>query len=233
MVRAGAREERTAVVHNWADAAAVRPVPADENPFRREHGLAGKFVVLYSGNAGRAHTFHAVQEAMRRLREDPGILFLFIGGGHRMAEIRAAAERDGVENARFMGYVPREDLIYSLSAADASLVTESPDVPGLLVPSKTYGILASGRPLVFVGAERSDVAAVVRAARCGVVVPADDAAGLVAALSALKNDPAMAAEMGARGRIAAEAVYDRRHATARWAATVEHLMEAGAAVERR
>jgi glycosyltransferase involved in cell wall biosynthesis len=73
---------------------------------------------------------------------------------------------------------------------------------------------------------------VVRAAGCGVVVPADDAAGLVAALSALKNDPAMAAEMGARGRIAAEAVYDRGHATARWAATVEQLLGALPPVRR-
>lgn len=224
MVDAGARPERTAVVHNWSDASAVRPVPPEDNPFLAEHGLLGKFVVLYSGNAGRAHTFEAVSEAMRRLRDEAGVVFVFIGGGPKLGEIRAAAERDALPNVRFMDYLPRAELAFSLSAASAALVTESPDVVGMLVPSKTYGILASGRPLIFVGAPESDVASVVRDADCGLVVSPDDPQGLVDAILALRDDPQRAAELGRRARLAAENLYDRRHATAAWAREVERLL---------
>ncbi len=225
VVAAGARAERTAHVDNWADADAIRPVAPEDNPFVAEHGLAGRFVVLYSGNAGRAHDFGAVTEAMRRLRDDAGVVFVFIGGGNRLPEIRAETERHGLRNVRFLDYLPRERLRFSLSAAGASLVTENPAVVGLLVPSKTYGILASGRPLLFVGSAESDVARVVREAGCGIVVAPDDADGLVAAIRQLRDQPEAAAAMGRRGREAAERVYDRRHATRRWAEVVEALID--------
>ncbi|HEX7242616.1 MAG TPA: glycosyltransferase family 4 protein [Longimicrobiaceae bacterium] len=228
VVASGGRPERTVWVHNWADEEAIRPVSAEDNPFLREHGLEGRFVVLYSGNAGRGHTFDAVLEAARRLRDDPGVAFVFIGGGKRLPEIRAAAERGGLANVRFLDYLPRERLHLSLSAASVSLVTEEPSVAGLLVPSKTYGILASGRPLLFVGSEESDVAAVVRETGCGFVVAPDDADGVVAAVRRLRDRPEEAAEMGRRAREAAERVYDRRGAARRWMRAVEPLLGARA-----
>lgn len=224
LVGSGARPERVSFVHNWADAAAVRPLPPAENPFVRDNGLEGKFVVLYSGNAGRAHTFDAVVEAMRRLRDHPDVRFLFIGGGNRLGEIRAAAERERLSNVRFMDYVPRSELAGSLSAASVSLVTEMPEVVGLLVPSKTYGIMASGRPLLFIGSERSDVARIVRETGCGEVVPPDDADALVGAILRLRDAPAEAAAMGARGRRAVEEEYDRRRGTRHWAEIVERML---------
>lgn len=223
-VRAGAPPDRTACVPNWADTAAIRPVPPEENPFVREHDLADRFVVLYSGNAGRAHRFEAVLEAARRLRAEEDILFLFIGGGAKLPELRAAVEADGLTNVRFTNYVPREELKYSLSAADVSLVTEDPAVVGHLVPSKTYGIMASGRPLLFVGSESSDVAAVVREHDCGVVVSPEDSDGLVAAIRRLRADPALGERMGGRGREAAVRLYDRKVATRRWRREVERLL---------
>jgi colanic acid biosynthesis glycosyl transferase WcaI len=106
MVASGSSAERTAHVHNWADTRAVYPVLPGENPFVTAHGLAGKFVVLYSGNAGRAHEFGAVMEAMRRLRDDPGVVFVFIGGGHRLSAIRSEAERHGLVNRSSTRFPP-------------------------------------------------------------------------------------------------------------------------------
>jgi hypothetical protein len=70
--REGAARARIATIQNWGDTAAIVPLPPSENPFVRANGLEGKFVVLYSGNAGRAHVFDAVIEAMRLLRDSPG-----------------------------------------------------------------------------------------------------------------------------------------------------------------
>lgn len=217
LVAAGARAERTRWVHNWADASAIRPIDATDNPFVRMHDLAGRFVVLYSGNAGRAHPFDAVLHAARALTADHEKIFMFIGGGKRFPELRAAAERENLRNVRFLEYLPREQLCFSLSAASVSLVTEDPQVEGLLVPSKTYGILASGRPLLFVGSPNSDVARIVGENDCGVVVSPQDGEGLARAIVALRNDPERLARMGANARRAAESMYDRRRATERWA----------------
>lgn len=225
LVTAGAPQARTTFVHNWADAQAVRPVPPAENAFLREQGLDGKFVVLYSGNAGRAHPFEAVMHAARVLRDDDAVRFVFIGGGKKLPELRAVTQAEGLSNVRFLDYLPREQLSLSLSAANVSLVTEDPDVSGLLVPSKTYGILASGRPILFVGSGESDVATVVRDAGCGCVIAPDDHEGVVRTIRDWKADPALVDAMGTRARHAAEQTYDRRHATERWAGVVSAMLE--------
>ena len=124
-----------------------------------------------------------------------------------------------------MGYVPRERLSESLSAASVSIVTEHPTVAGLLLPSKTFGILASARPLLFIGDPRSDVAAVVRDAGAGRIVSPDDPAALVAAIRALRADPTECVRLGANGRRAALAVHDRRVATEEWARVVREVTD--------
>jgi colanic acid biosynthesis glycosyl transferase WcaI len=224
LVAAGARPERTTFVDNWADASAICPVAPEENSFLEDHGLRGRFVVLYSGNAGRAHTFDAVMHAAGLLRHETEIVFLFIGGGQRIPELRATVQREGLPNVRFLDYLPREALSGSLSAANVSLVTEDPGIEGLLVPSKTYGILASGRPILFVGSPQSDVARVVEEVDCGVIADPGDGTSLARVILGLRSDPARLARMGANARRAAEARYDRRHATRRWEVAVRALL---------
>ncbi|MDB4912872.1 MAG: glycosyltransferase [Gemmatimonadetes bacterium] len=211
---AGAHGERIAVVQNWSDSRAITPMASADNPFVAANGLVGKFVVLYSGNAGRAHRFDALVYAARALKGEPDIVFVFIGGGHRLPEVKAATA--GLGNVRFLGYVDREVLAYSLSAASVSVVTEDTRVVGTLVPSKTYGILASGRPVLFVGSPESDVAAVITSARCGVLVGEDDGEGVVNAIRQLKNDPVRLRELGANARRASVDLYDRAHGTRNW-----------------
>jgi glycosyltransferase involved in cell wall biosynthesis len=221
----GAPASRTAVVHNWADEEQIVPVPRAENRFLREQGLEGRFVALYSGNLGRAHSHEVFLEAARRLAHDPEFVFLFVGGGKLLPVLREAAEREGLPNVRFLDYLPRAELRYSLSAASVALVSEQPAVAGLLVPSKTYGILASGVPLLFLGSRSSDVAAIVEETGCGLVVEDGDAEGFVRALTTLRDDPALARELGGRGRAAAVERYSLRRALERWNRVLESCLE--------
>lgn len=219
----GVRSERVFVIHNWADASSIRPVERSANPFVVEHGLADRFIVLYSGNAGRAHPFGAVIEAMRVLSTDDRFAFVFIGGGHRMPELREAARRHALTNVRFLDYVPRAQLAYSLSAASVSLVTEDPRVIGQMLPSKTYAILASGRPIVFIGGAASDVAAIINESQAGLAVPPDRPSEVVDALLALHEDRELHTAMSQRARHAAESVFDRAIATRAWSEALATL----------
>jgi colanic acid biosynthesis glycosyl transferase WcaI len=227
LIAAGSRPEKVTFVHNWADASSIHPVLPEANPFVAEHGLKGRFVVLYSGNAGRAHRFEGVMEAARQLRDDPGVIFLFIGGGKRTAELKREAAESGLGNVRFLAYLPREKLAASLSAASLSLVTEDSAMVGLLVPSKTYGILASGRPIAFMGSPDSDVSSLVRASDSGFVLDSSDGAGLRALIDRLRADPALSARLGANARRAAETLYDRQVATRNWARSVRQRLWPG------
>jgi glycosyltransferase involved in cell wall biosynthesis len=219
----GVRGERVLVIHNWADSSSIRPVERSANPFVVEHGLGERFVVLYSGNAGRAHTFDAVIEAMRALSADDRFAFVFIGGGHRMPELREAVRQHSLRNVRFLDYVPRAQLAYSLSAASASLVTEDPRVIGQLVPSKTYAILASGRPIVFVGSAASDVATIINESQSGLAVAPDRPSDVIDALVALHDDHDLRRAMSRRARHAAESVFDRSIATRAWSEALATL----------
>jgi colanic acid biosynthesis glycosyl transferase WcaI len=206
-----ARVPKAMLIHNFADAdLAPQPrVPAA--------GGGDAFVVGYSGNLGRAHEFETIMGAMRRL---PEVRFLFTGGGAQLDSVKRAAGA----NAFFRPYAPREELSASLSAADAHLVSLKPSLEGLVVPSKFYGVLAVGRPVIFVGARDGELARIIDEHRCGVVVEMGDVDGLTDSIRTLAGDPAEAAAMGRRGRELYLARYAPHHAFAAW----ERVLEAAA-----
>jgi colanic acid biosynthesis glycosyl transferase WcaI len=209
----GVLPEKSHTVNIWGgrvDDVAGRGV----NPLTRHLGLDGRFVVMYSGNAGIVHDFGAIFEAMRALRDDPRIYFLFVGGGPRRAEVETFAQREGITNFSYHDYFPREMLRHSLSVADVHLISLRQRFVGISVPSKLYGAMASSRPILFVGPKQCETADAIRAARCGVTVDpsenGDLAAGARAAdvLRAWADVPLVGEQLGARGRVAFAERYD-------------------------
>lgn len=181
------------VIHNWADAA-LHPVDVPHL----------NFVIGYSGNLGRAHDGRTMLAAMQALRNDETIEFTITGSGAQAEAIRA----EHLPNVRFAGYAPREQLSESLSSADAHLVTLRPELEGLIVPSKFYGVLAVARPVLFVGAADGALARIIEANACGFVIAPHDSEDLVRRIRELANDRQKARAMGLRGR----RVYEERFA---------------------
>jgi glycosyltransferase involved in cell wall biosynthesis len=211
----GAPRDRIRVIPNWSDGRAVRPLAHADNPFRREHGLEGRFVVMYSGNLGVGHDVATFAGAARLLASRrPEVLFLFIGDGSRRGELEA--ETRVLTNVRFLPYQPYESLGKSLSAADVHLISLREGLDGLLVPSKLYGALAIGRPVFYVGPETCEAARVIRGDDLGWAGRPGDAAGLARAIEAAAADPAGCADRGARARALFEREYDRPIAVSRW-----------------
>lgn len=188
-----ARLPNAVVIHNWADAA-LHPVDVPHD----------RFVIGYSGNLGRAHDGTTMLAAMEALRNDAAIEFAITGGGAQAEVIRARQ----LANVRFSGYAPREQLSESLSSADAHLVTLRPELEGLIVPSKFYGVLAVARPVLFIGAADGALARIIRENDCGFVIEQGDSDDLVRRIRELANDRGRARAMGLRGR----RLYDERFA---------------------
>lgn len=203
---------RLQIVPNWADGTAIRPIASGVSALRRERGDAGKFVVGYSGNLGRAHDCETLLAAARLLADEREVMFSFTGGGFHFPRLRAAE----LANLSVRGYVPEGQLGENLAACDVHLVTLLPAFEGLIVPSKFYGAAAAGRAVIFVGDPDGEIARAIAAHGCGVTVATGDAAGLAAAIKDLRASPAKLQGMGARARAAFEREWDKPIALARW-----------------
>jgi colanic acid biosynthesis glycosyl transferase WcaI len=212
------------VIENWADADAIAPKAPAASALRTQLGLQDKVVTCYSGNLGRAHEFSTLLAAAEALRREPCFAFVMIGSGAKMPLLRQAVAELRLGNFYFLPYQPRESLSDSLAAADVHVVSLLPALEGLIVPSKLYGILAAGRPLVFIGEPDGEIARVLRDADCGLSIAVDAGADLAAALRMLRAQPEIRAGMGRRARDVLVAKYSARTGLEKWIGVLEPIL---------
>jgi glycosyltransferase involved in cell wall biosynthesis len=222
----GVPPERIRVIVNWSDGEQIRPISRSENPLRRDWGLGERFVVGYSGNFGRSHEFGTVLDAAARLAGNEDVAFLFIGGGARRESVEREVAQRSLGNCVFRPYQPRAALTRSLGAADVHLVTLKPELEGLIVPSKIYGVLAAGRPVLFVGDPHGELGELVDSHRIGFSVDPGDAAALEKHIRWLAAHGEEWQEMGIRARELFEARFDRKIALSGWSALLEDALRA-------
>ena len=196
----GLPTHKITTVHNWVPAEAVRPLPRGAWQLPGLVSLNGSFVVMYSGNMGMAHEFETILDAAALLKEDRAVQFVFAGGGKRRAEVEAGVAVRGLRNVAFLESRPLSELAQLLSAADVHLVSMREEVLGTLVPSKIYGILAAGRPALFVGPPRCEVADLIRASGAGESFRAGEASRLASVIRRLAANQVDARRLGQAGR---------------------------------
>ncbi|MEQ1688390.1 MAG: glycosyltransferase family 4 protein [Sphingopyxis sp.] len=213
--RAGVSPQRITVIANWTDEDIAPVAPAD-NALRRSWGFdTDTLVVSYSGNLGFAHDYATIVDAAERLAGNPAIQFLMIGGGGGFTALQAAVERRGLGNFHFRPYQPRSDLSLSLGVGDVHWLSLKPELEGLIVPSKLYGILAAGRPYIFVGDTNGEVGQCTAQHGGGTVIAPGDDEGLATLLLRLAPDRNELADQAERA-LAASHHYRRPIALKRW-----------------
>lgn len=214
----GVVDDKIVVLPNWADGELIRPVAREANSLRQAWGLDGKFVVAYSGNLGRAHDVGTIVDAICATeREDAGkIAWIFIGAGAQLGALQRQVEARRFRSVHFRPYQPRERLAESLGVGDVHLVSLQPQLEGLIVPSKIYGVLAAGRPAIFIGAHDGEVARMLAEGRCGASVAQGEGEQLARVVMAWAADRRQVEAMGARARAMFVARYDRLLALERW-----------------
>ena len=206
------RHDRIVLIPNWSDERRVHPVPRERNAFRREHGLDGRFVVQYAGRLGEKHNLEPLLGAARMLR-GTGVLFQFVGEGAKKERLRALAAADGLDNVEFLPYQPMDRLAEALSAADLAVVCLEPGHTGISVPSKAYGVIASGTPILGILDPDGEIGQMIKETGCGVLVDPDPAE-IAAAIRELMADGEARAAMGEAGRAAFLERYTLAHAAA-------------------
>ncbi len=141
-------QEKMAILPPWPHEDSIEPIPHESNTFRTQHNLQGKRVLMYSGNHGIALPLETFLKAAIRFKDDPRVAFLFIGDGVRKKEVEAAIREHSLTNMVSLPYQPLSTLRFSLSAADAHLVSVGNESVGTIHPCKIYGAMAVARPIV-------------------------------------------------------------------------------------
>ncbi len=200
LVARGVERDKIAVAENWADGDAIQPV--------LRPGNQGELVVLYSGNLGLAHDTETIASAMSALRDTDGFRFIFTGGGPRRRELQTFCEQEALRSVEFRSYVQRMSLGESLGAGDIGLVTQKDACCGLVVPSKVYGLLAAGRPILFIGPADATPARIIRRFHCGWHIACGDVEALTTLLRRLTADRVAVHAAGWRARQALLDHYD-------------------------
>lgn len=218
-------EEKIELIPNWVDVNFIRPLPKENNSFRAEHQLEGKFVVLYSGNIALTQDLRTVIKAASLLRHIPDIAFAIVGEEKALKRVQEYCDLDGADNVKLIPFQPRERLPEMLAAADVALVTQKHNVIAFNLPSKIPVILASGRPIVASVPATGTAAKAVQQSGGGLVVAPEDPKSLAGAIEALYNHPEKAQMLGQQGRKYAVDHYSFEQALNRYESLFESLKQ--------
>ncbi len=216
LISEGVPSERIVVISNWSDGKEIIPRPVRGNPLRGEWGLGDFFVVAYSGNMGRAHRFGALLDAAAALQGDEGIRFLFVGDGAKRPEIEAEVGARALRNVVFKPFQDRSILGMSLAVADIHVTSLAAPLEGLIVPSKVYGILAAGVPILHMGDPNGEIGAMVTRYDCGCAVSDNDHRAIVTYIEKMYADPVKRMEQGMNARRLFDERFDKSCAIAAW-----------------
>jgi colanic acid biosynthesis glycosyl transferase WcaI len=196
------------VIPSWADPDEVRPMQK-ENDFRHRYGLGDKFVVMYAGNIGLTSCLEDLLCAADILREHKDIRIVLVGEGVKKNFLETESRSRNLDNILFLPYQAREAFPEMLAAADLGLVTLNPGASLSSLPSKTFNVMASGRPILAVTPPEGETARLIRVAGCGWNVPPKSPQKLAEVIVMLKTQGSLLTQMGKNARYYLEKYYSR------------------------
>jgi len=222
IVGKGIAPERVVIVRDGATVPASLPSTSDS--IVQEIRCGFPFVALHAGNLGFYGAWDTLLKAAEILRnENSGLVF--IGDGANRDRLASAAAQANASNVKFLPFRPFDQVQHVMMAGDVHVVTIRRGLEGIVVPSKLYGILAAGRPVLVVADARSDAARIIIDSGCGLTADPDDPEGVANAIRELRSDPQRLVEMGTRSRAVA-GKYARVNELQRFSAILEEAVGA-------
>lgn len=221
-------DTRIVTIPNWAELERVDPAPREENTLLKELGLSEKFVMLYVGNMGYANDLESIMWSAQQLAGRDGFHFLFIGNGVKRRWLEATVKKHSLRNVTILPPRPRDEQRIFLNACDIAIISLVKRMWGVSMPSRTYNTLASGKPMIGIADETSELARVIEEEQVGWLVPPGNQELLLKAILEAQSCPQQLALMGGRARLAAEKKYSLAKAVEDYLAVfqikdVEHI----------
>ncbi|MCU7765334.1 glycosyltransferase family 4 protein [Priestia megaterium] len=159
-------------VNNWIDEKEIYPLPAEHEKviaFKEKYGLQDKFIIMYSGNLGLYYDLENLMNVIEKFKDREDVVFAFVGEGTIREKLVQYKEEHNLQNVKFIPYQEKSDLIYSLNAGDVHWCLNAKGIKGVSVPSKLYGIIAAGKPILGALEEGSEARLIIEETQCGYV----------------------------------------------------------------
>jgi len=205
----GVPDNKITVIENWASIEDIVPLPR-ENAWKRDQGLSGKKVILYSGTLGLKHNPALLSKAaahfQKQKRDDVVVVVASQGLGAEF--LRNEIKRHAIANLVVLPWQPYEQLPAMLSSADILTAIIEPDAGSFSVPSKILSCLCVGRPVVAAIPAENLAAQTIEKAKAGLLARPDDIDGFINQLDRLLADPILAEDLGRNGRAYAEKTFN-------------------------
>lgn len=165
---------KIAVIPNWAALEEIEPCSKQENKLLKKLNITDKFIFLYAGNMGHPQDVESIIKCAEKLKDHPDIRFLFIGSGVKRKWIETEIAENRLTNVVLLDPMPREDQTLFLSACDVGFVSLVSKMFGVAMPSRTYNLLAAGKPILALTETDSEVERVITEDNVGWVVPTEN-----------------------------------------------------------
>lgn len=191
------------IVPNWADIENIYPLPFEDNEIIKSFGLQEKIVISFAGNHGVLQNLMAFLRIVEKVK-NPDIHFIFAGGGATKEKLIAYAKEKDMPNVTFLPSFPRTELNKFQNACTIGLVSLSDDLYGVGVPSKSYNIYAAGKPILFLGNTKTEIALFVKENNIGWAFDYRDEDAVINFLNDLNKGSE--AQVNAKGKLGREIV---------------------------
>lgn len=182
-VRRGANEKKMYIAPVWPVVDELYTGARSDNPFRIQNGFGDKIVVMYSGNHSYIHPLDTLLQSVLELRNDERFLFVFIGGGVRVKDVTKFKADHRLQSIIQLEYQPRDNIHLSLGAADIQVVILGDNLVGYTHPNKIYGSMFIGKPILYIGPERSHIVDILDSCPGNILVKHNEAEVLVRKLT--------------------------------------------------
>ncbi|OZT11316.1 glycosyltransferase WbuB [Priestia aryabhattai] len=194
-----------AFINNWTNEKEIYPLPSNHEKvvsFKKKYGLENKFVFMYSGNLGLYYDLENLMTVIRKFKDRDDIAFAFIGEGSIKDKLVSYKEENDLNNVKFIPYQDKSDLIYSLNAGDVHWCLNAKGIKGVSVPSKLYGIIAAGKPIIGALEKNSEARLIIEETKCGYVTEPGNYGEIESIIEDFlgEKDSKVLAEMSERGR---------------------------------
>ncbi len=198
------------MINNWADEDILYPLkPNDANvvAFKKQYGLIDKFVFMYSGNIGLYYDLERLISVIEKFKgaktkDGQDVVFAFVGAGSLLKKLELYKKVHELENVVFIPYQDKERVIYSLNAADVHFCISLKGIKGVSCPSKFYGIVAVGKPIVAVLEKGSENEMLINEIGCGIISEPGNNKGIEDSIQWFIDhaDDSITLDMGEKGR---------------------------------
>jgi len=172
----GKKVPNTVMINNWIDEKVIFPLSDNDDGvknFKKRYSIENKFIIMYSGNIGLYYDLEGIIKVINRLGDNikcidgREVVFAFVGAGSKLNDLKEYVNEYNMSNVAFMPYQKKEELIYSLNAADVHLCLNSKGIKGVSCPSKFYGLAAVAKPVIGVLERGSEVQGLIERIECG------------------------------------------------------------------